>query len=166
MSDDLKQRFRSRMTLRVGRITAVERHPKADKLYVETVDLGGEVRQIVSGLVPYYEAHELEGRNVILVTNLQAARLRGVESQGMLLAAEQGETVEVLFADDAQPGEPVRLAGDPAEGPGLEAPEIDIDEFASIPITVRGGRVQVDGTDLVCAGRPVETVEVDVGEVH
>jgi len=166
MSDDLKERFRARIALKVGKITAVERHPKADKLYIETVDLGGETRQIVSGLVPYYREEELAGRNVILVTNLKAARLRGVESQGMLLAAEQGETVEVLFADHAQPGNAVRLAGDPAEGSPRELPEIDIEEFASIPITVRGRRVQVDGTDLVCRELPVEATRVEEGEVH
>jgi methionyl-tRNA synthetase len=166
MDDSLKDRFRSRMALRVGKITAVERHPKADKLYIETVDLGGEIRQIVSGLVPYYREDELKDRNVILVTNLKAARLRGVESRGMLLAAEEGETVEVLFADHAQPGDAVLLAGDPAEGYPRELPEIDIEEFASIPITVRGRRVQVEDTGLVCRNVPIETTKVEKGEVH
>ena len=166
VDEGLKQRFRSRLALRVAKITAVQRHPKADKLYVETVELGGETRQIVSGLVPYYTEGELEGRNVILVTNLKAATLRGVESQGMLLAAEQGDTVEVLFVDHAQPGDPVRLAGDPEREPAAETPEIDIQEFASIPLVVTDSRIQVGGTDLECRGVPVTAVKVQKGEVH
>ncbi|MBN1837658.1 MAG: methionine--tRNA ligase, partial [Spirochaetales bacterium] len=173
MSEDLKQRFRSRMDLRVGRITAVERHPKADKLYIETVDLGTETRQIVSGLVPYYREEELTGRNVILVTNLKPARLRGVESRGMLLAAEQGESVEVLFVDHGQPGDRVRLEGDSAGGSagapapdGAPAPEIDIEEFASVPISVRDYRVQVAGSALSCGELPVRTTKVQEGVVH
>jgi methionyl-tRNA synthetase len=162
----VREKFRGRMALRVAKITQVERHPKADKLYVETVDLGGQTRQIVSGLVPYYRENELEGRNVILVTNLRPARLRGVESQGMLLAAEQGDTVEVLFADHAQPGDPVLLAGDAEGAAGGEYPEIDIEEFASIPITVRDGQVQVGGADLVCRGVPLTASRVEQGEVH
>ena len=72
----------------MAKIVEIARHPKADKLYVETVDLGTERRQIVSGLVPYYREEELLGHCIVLVANLKPAQLRGVESNGMLLAAQ------------------------------------------------------------------------------
>jgi methionyl-tRNA synthetase len=158
------QKFLSRVDLRVARITQVEKHPKADKLYIETVDLGGETRQIVSGLVPYYREEELHGRNVLLVANLKPARLRGVESQGMLLAAQEGETVEVLFADHAQPGEPVGLTGlQRSERPGGE---IDIEEFFSIPFEVKDHQVLIDEVPLECRGKIVTTENVKAGKVR
>jgi len=160
----IAQKFLSRVDLRVARITEVEKHPKADKLYIETVDLGGEIRQIVSGLVPYYRSDELQGRNVLLVTNLKPARLRGVESRGMLLAADDGKTVEVLFADHAHPGDPVGLTG--LQGPAQPKEEIDIEEFFSIPIQVRDNQVLIDDVPLECAGKTVTTDKVKTGQVR
>jgi len=160
----LRRRFHEKVELRVARITAVERHPKADKLFIESVDLGTEKRQIVSGLVGHYTSEELAGRNVVMVTNLKPARLRGVESQGMLLAAQDGVQVEVLFADHAQPGERITLEGEPAE---LSAPraEIDIEEFFRVPIRVRDHRILVEGAALGCSGRPLATARVKDGQV-
>jgi len=159
----LRARFQEKVELTVARITAVERHPKADKLYIESVALGAEKRQIVSGLVGYYTPEELAGRNVIMVTNLKPARLRGVESQGMLLAAQDGTQVEVLFADWARPGERVTIEGqaEPAERRG----EIDIEEFFRVPIRVQAGRILVEGAALSCAGQPLSTVKVKDGQV-
>ena len=74
--------------LRIGVVTAVEPHPNADKLLVMKVDLGEPAaRQLVAGLKPYYKPEELVGMKVVVITNLASAKLRGVESQGMLLAA-------------------------------------------------------------------------------
>ncbi|MBN2551267.1 MAG: methionine--tRNA ligase [Spirochaetales bacterium] len=158
------QKFLARVDLRVARIVEVEKHPKADKLYIETVDLGGETRRIVSGLVPYYRPDELEGRNVLMVTNLKPARLRGVESRGMLLAADDGQTVEVLFADHARPGDEVGLAG--LQGPEQPPVEIDIDEFFSIPIQVSSAQVMIDGVPMQCAGKTITTEKVKTGQVR
>jgi len=158
------EKFRSRVDLRVAKIVEVEKHPKADKLYIETVDLGAETRQIVSGLVPYYRPDELKGRNVLLVCNLKPARLRGVESRGMLLAADDGQTVEVLFADHAEAGDPVGFAGQPNSGGAAE--EIDIDEFFSIPIQVKNHQVLVDEVVLECAGRSITSEKVKTGQVR
>jgi len=158
------EKFRSRVDLRVAKIVEVEKHPKADKLYIETVDLGAETRQIVSGLVPYYRPDELKGRNVLLVCNLKPARLRGVESRGMLLAADDGQTVEVLFADHAEAGDPVGLAGQPNSGGAAE--EIDIDEFFSIPIQVKNHQVLVNEVMLECAGKPITSEKVKTGQVR
>ena len=82
-----------------------EKHPKADKLLVFQVDLGTETRQIVSGLAAYYKPEELVGRRVIAVTNLLPAKLRGIESQGMLLTAESNGVVTLLSThEEVAPG--------------------------------------------------------------
>jgi len=94
-----------KIELRIGRVVSVEDHPNADKLYVMKVDLGGEERQLVAGLKKYYTAEQLQGRLIVVVANLAPAVLRGVESQGMLLAAGEGDTVSVLQPDaDIAPG--------------------------------------------------------------
>ena len=111
--EKLEERFSKSIDLRVAKIVSVERHPKADKLFIETIDLGYETRQIVSGLVGHYTEEELARKQIILVSNLKPAKLRGVESQGMLLAASKGETVEVLFLENAEPGARVSLDGFP-----------------------------------------------------
>lgn len=95
----LEDRFDEKIDLRVAKIIKIERHPEAEKLYIETIDTGEEEEsQIVSGLVPHYTEEELLGRNIILVKNLKPAKLRGVKSYGMLLAASnEDKTVEVLL---------------------------------------------------------------------
>jgi methionyl-tRNA synthetase len=98
-----------RAQLRVAVVKDVQPHPKADKLYVLKVDLGGEERQLVAGLRAFVQPEELLGKRVIVVVNLQPAVLRGVESQGMLLAAElDGKVVPLTTAGDIGPGAKVR----------------------------------------------------------
>lgn len=93
--DEFKQ-----IELKVGTIKSAEPHPKADRLVVLKVDLGGEERQLVAGIRKYYEIDDLVGKKIIVVANLEPAMLRGVESQGMLLAAEDAEgTVKLLTVD-------------------------------------------------------------------
>jgi len=83
----VEERFQRLVDLRVAKIVKIERHPKADKLYIETLDDGsGSERVIVSGLVPFYAEEELLGRSIVLVNNLKPAKLRGVESRGGFLA--------------------------------------------------------------------------------
>jgi methionyl-tRNA synthetase len=166
----ISERFPSEVDLRVAKIVGIERHPEADKLYIENIDLGGEERTIVSGLVPYYNEEELLGHNIILVYNLKPAKLRGVKSQGMLLAADdpsapEGERiVEVLFADWAEPGSRVLLEGSEAS-PEAEPKRISVDTFFSMPIGVKDGSVLVDGKTLTVDGRPLITAKVKNGSV-
>ena len=80
-----------RLDLRVATITAAAPHPNADRLLVLQIDLGAEQRQLVAGIRAHYEPAALVGRQIIVVANLEPARLRGVESQGMLLAASDTE---------------------------------------------------------------------------
>jgi methionyl-tRNA synthetase len=126
------------------------------------VDLGTEKRTIVSGLVPYYKEEELLGHTIVLVANLKPAVLRGVESCGMLLAAQDGNTVEVLFVDHAKPGERVTLS---AGAPGANPAQIDADTFFSMPITVEGFKVAVGDAAVECAGRRVTSTRVSKGRV-
>ncbi len=81
----------SKIELRVGRILSAERIEKADKLLKLQIDLGFETRQVVSGIAKYYQPQDLVGQKVIVVTNLQPVKLRGVESHGMILAASSGD---------------------------------------------------------------------------
>lgn len=94
--------------LRVATVTAAAPHPNADRLLVLTIDLGSEQRQLVAGIRAHYADQDLIGKQVVVVANLQPASLRGVESQGMLLAAsdDQGRlaivTPEKPVANGAQ----------------------------------------------------------------
>ena len=96
------EQFRA-IELKVGTIRAAEPHPNADRLLVLRVDVGGEERQLVAGIRAHYEASALPGRQVVVVTNLEPAKLRGVESQGMVLAASYGDNVVLLRPDEAVP---------------------------------------------------------------
>lgn len=89
-----------KVKLKVGQIKSVERVENSDKLYKLSVDLGeSEPRTIVSGLVSYYKEDELLNKQVVVVSNLKKAKLRGVESNGMLLAAGDGDIVKLLVLD-------------------------------------------------------------------
>ena len=94
-----------KLDIRVALVKSVQEHPNAQKLYVLKIDIGGEERQIVAGLRPYYTPEQLTGRRVVVICNLEPAMLRGVQSQGMLLAAADGARVMALQPDsDAAPG--------------------------------------------------------------
>src|SRR5947199_2634848 len=82
--------------LRVATIKSAEPHPNADRLLVLQIDLGTEQRQICAGIRNHYTPEELVGRQVVVVANLETAKLRGMESQGMLLAASDEDGVIIL----------------------------------------------------------------------
>ncbi len=96
-----------KLDLRIAKVTEVRDHPNADKLIILDIDLGSEQRQIVAGLKPYCDPQSLVGKNLVVVTNLQPRKMRGVESNGMLLAASWGEgeqmKVVVLTTDGEVP---------------------------------------------------------------
>jgi methionyl-tRNA synthetase len=96
--------------LRVGRVTAAERVEGARKLLRLQVDMGTEVRQIIAGIAEKYAPETLVGKQIVVVTNLKPATIRGVESRGMLLAAEDasGQATIVTFEEPVQPGAKVR----------------------------------------------------------
>jgi methionyl-tRNA synthetase len=82
--------------LRIATVKSAEVHPNADRLLVLKIDVGGEERQIVAGIRASYEPAALLGKQIVVVFNLEPANLRGLESQGMLLAAHDGDRVVVL----------------------------------------------------------------------
>ena len=98
----------AKIDLRVGEVKTAERVPKADKLLLITVDIGEEKsRQILAGIAQYYEPEKLIGRKIVVVANLKPRKMRGYESQGMLLAAsvgEEGKPVIATFAEDVPNG--------------------------------------------------------------
>ncbi len=85
--------------LRVAEIESVIPHPNADRLYVVTVKIGETRKQIVAGIRKYYSEEELKGKKIIVINNLEPAVIRGVESQGMLLAASEGDLLTVVVPE-------------------------------------------------------------------
>ncbi|MBR4696650.1 MAG: methionine--tRNA ligase [Selenomonadaceae bacterium] len=89
----------SKIHLRVVRVLAAEPVPKTEKLLKLTVDLGDEQREIVSGIAQHYAPEELVGKNVVMVINLKPAKIRGIVSHGMVLAASNGDGMKLLSVD-------------------------------------------------------------------
>src|SRR2546425_11749936 len=97
----------AKVEMRVGQVKTAERVQGADKLLKLTVDIGTEVRQIVAGIAQHYEPEKLIGRKVIVVVNLQPRKLRGVESNGMIVAAAvgpEGRPVLAGFHEEVEVG--------------------------------------------------------------
>lgn len=127
----------SKLNLKIGKVTEVKEHPDADKLYILQVDFGIERRQIVAGLRKHLAPADVEGKHIIVVTNLKPAKLKGVESNGMLLAAELKGNVKLLEAPNSKPGDQVFIEGiDPSSS------QITIDDFGKINLAVQEGHVK------------------------
>ncbi|MDD5292144.1 MAG: methionine--tRNA ligase subunit beta [Candidatus Omnitrophica bacterium] len=82
--------------IKVATIKEVQDHPNADRLYVLKVDIGDKEKQLVAGIKPSYTKESLVGRQVVVIDNLEPAVIRGVESQGMLLAAHDEAGIVIL----------------------------------------------------------------------
>lgn len=93
----------AKVELRVAQVLEAEKVPKADKLLKLQLDLGYEIRQVVSGIAKHYQPYELVGKKVICVTNLAPVKLRGVESNGMILAASEGDELTLATVPDIMP---------------------------------------------------------------
>lgn len=98
----------AKLDLRVAKVLAAEKVKGADKLLLLTVDLGSEQRSIVSGIAKHYTPEELVGKNVVMIVNLKPAKIRGIESRGMVLAASDGEKLTLATAPDMPPGSKVK----------------------------------------------------------
>lgn len=98
----------AKMDLRVVRVLAAEKVAKADKLLQVTVDLGTEQRTIVSGIAKHYAPEELVGKDVVMIVNLKPAKIRGIESRGMILAASTEDKLTLVTAPDMVPGSRVK----------------------------------------------------------
>ena len=143
------------LDLRVAKVEKVADHPEADKLYVLDIDVGHK-RQIVAGIKPYYKKEELEGKNIIVVSNLKPAKLRGVVSQGMLLAAEKDGVVKVLMSE-GKAGEQARFGTTKNN-----TDQITYDQFAKLEILVKDKKVVCQGKSLNINGKEIK-IDIEDG---
>ncbi len=162
--------FNKNIELLVAEIKKVENNPDGDKLYIETMDDGsGTDRIIQSGLRMYLKPEELLGKHVIIASTLAPRKMRGIESHGMLLAAdwtdsEGKERVEVLEAPWAKPGTKVILENGDVN---IEKKsEISIDEFFSVQINAVNGFVQIAGKNLLADGKEIKTTNALNSEIN
>ncbi len=152
------------LLLRVGKILSVEEHANAEKLYVEKIDLGnGDIRTIVSGIRSWYKKEELVGKHVIVVANLKPAKLRGVISEGMILAAEHDGKLEVLEASKSAAGERVYFG---SENSALAPAQILYGDFAKLSIIVSHKAVVCDGKELQTAKETIHCSMPDGAKVE
>ena len=98
-----------KLSLKVARIKEVKDHPNADKLYLITVVIGDEEREVVAGIKKAYTPEELKDKLVVVVENLEPAVIRGSESKGMILATQDGDTMAIITPDkEISPGSIVK----------------------------------------------------------
>lgn len=168
LAENQETYFNEHIELKVAVIKSVETNPQGDKLYIEHLDDGsGEERIIQSGLRPYLSEEELLGQHVIIASNLAPRKMKGVESRGMLLAAdytEDGkEKVELLTAPWAAAGTPVVLEG---ADPSFSKPgKIDFDKFCKVEMRIKDFSVQIAGKKLTADGKALTTEKSNDCEV-
>ncbi|PQQ07090.1 putative methionine--tRNA ligase isoform X1 [Prunus yedoensis var. nudiflora] len=141
----------SRLDIRVGLITKAQKHPDADSLYVEEIDVGeGQTRTVVSGLVKYIPIEEMQNRKVCVLCNLKPATMRGIKSQAMVLAASNSDHTTVELVDPpkaAQVGERVTFPGFVGEPDELLNPKKKVWETLQVDLHTN--------TDLVACYRDI-----------
>lgn len=170
LAADQVAHFNEKIELKVAKIIKVENNPEGEKLYIETLDDGsGSERIIQSGLRDYLKPEDLLGKHIILASNLAPRKMRGVESHGMLLAADYKDAngkdcVEPLEAPWAEPGTQVVLEG--ADPKASKPAEITAEEFFKVVVNVVNKSVEISGTKLVVDGKPLATKFTENGEVH
>ena len=145
----------SKIDLRVAKIIDIKDHPQADKLYMLQLDLGAlGKRVIVAGMKAFYSKDEMLGKKIIVVSNLKPAKLRGVMSNGMLLAAEDDEgNVVLLDPGDANPGTEVFVEGISREPVKI----LEFDDFKSVSMKI-GDNKEVVYNDMVLMSKAGKVV--------
>lgn len=165
-SNNNQENLFSKIVLKTAKIIEIKKHPKADKLYIEKIDTGnGVIKQIVSGLVPYYKEEELLNKTIIIVSNLKPTILRGEKSESMLLAAQNndGTIVEVL-SPDCEPGEIITLKGIKETNINNKE-EISIEEFLNLNIEVKNYEILYNNINLEAKGNILKVNKVKDGIV-
>jgi methionyl-tRNA synthetase len=123
----------SALNLRVAHIADVSPHPNADKLYILQLDVGtDQQRQLVAGVKAFYTPEQLKGKHIIFISNLKPANIRGIESNGMMLAAEKDGVVKVLEAPEAHAGDQAFI-----DGITPKTDQITIEDFQKIKLTTK-----------------------------
>jgi len=151
----------SKLDMRVGLIVECEKHPDADALYVEKIDLGeGKPRTIISGLVKFVPIEEMRNRLVVVLTNLKPAKMRGIMSEGMVMCASSPEKVEILAPPaGSSPGDVVEVDGYPRNPEAVLNPKKKIFETVQpflktndkLEATYKGNLWKVPGKGLITA---------------
>ncbi|MBI2651012.1 methionine--tRNA ligase [Candidatus Woesearchaeota archaeon] len=150
------------LSLKVAKILEASEHPNADKLYVLQIDLGKEKRQLVAGLKGHYEKEQLKNKKIIVITNLKHAKLRGIESQGMLLAAEDNNgSVGLLTVKSTELGNEAKF-GNLKNSNG----EITFENFQKIKIIAREGKAFFNNLELKTDKESVFVEKVREGKVR
>merc|ERR1719245_2233086 len=151
-----------RLDIRIGRIVEVGQHPDAEKLYVEKIDLGEpSPRTIVSGLVDFVPVEQMKDRMVVVLCNLKPAKMRGVESNGMVLCGSREEPKEVeplAPPPGSKPGDKVLVEGYETGAPDdVLNPKKKVWEklAADLKTSEAEGLAQWQGNNLMVAGHPV-----------
>jgi len=159
----------SRLDIRVGKIMEVARHPDAEKLYVSKIDLGeaGGTRTIVSGLVDFVPEASMQGRKVVVLANLKPAKMRGVESCGMVLCSSREEPKEVEplgVPEGCVPGDRVSVEGLEGTPDEVLNPKKKVWEKLSVDLATNGeGLAQWQGHNLNVEGKGLISVKVVKG---
>jgi len=146
----------SRLDLRVGKIVGVEKHPDADSLYVEQVDLGeGKTRTIVSGLVKHVPINAMQDRVAVFFCNLKPAKMRGILSEGMIMCAVGPDKTEILVPPmDAEIGDKVTTVEYPGSPDGQLNPKKKIWETLKPDVRTNKDRVATfKGAPLIVVGK-------------
>ncbi|KAI6225008.1 TRNA-binding domain-containing protein [Aphelenchoides besseyi] len=144
-----------RLDLRVGRILDAKKHPDADALYVETIDLGEEKpRTVISGLVKHIPLEQMINRVVVCLCNLKPVKMRGIESQAMVMCASTPEKVEIMgVPEDAKPGDRIIVDGFQHRPDAQLNPKKKVWETVAVDLKVAAdGRAVYKGTVLMVEG--------------
>lgn len=148
----------ARLDFRVGRIVEASKHPDAESLYVEKVDVGEEKhRVVVSGLVKFISEAEMQNRMVVLLCNLKPAKMRGVTSEAMVMCASTPDKVEILAPPEgSQPGDVVECEGYPRNPDSILNPKKKIFETCAPDLRTDGSKVATyKGIPLKVSGKGV-----------
>ena len=170
LAEDQADFFNKNIELIAAKIVKIENNPDSDKLYVETLDDGsGTERIIQSGLRLYLKSEELLGKTIVLAANLAPRKMRGIESRGMLLAADYkdasgADKVEPLDVSWAKPGTKIILAGSDVNA--VKPQEISADDFFKVQIKIVNKAAEISGVKLLADGKEITTVHAVNSEVN
>ena len=152
-----------RLDLRVAQVASAEDHPQAEKLLVLQLDVGelGR-RQVCAGIKAHFSADSMVGRKVLMVANLKKAKLRGVESQGMILAADDPDGSVHLLAPEGAVGSHAAVEGLSR----LPGQNLTIEAMDAVKLEIRGGALSYAGKPVTAGGSSIACSAVDGAGVH
>ncbi|NMC66845.1 MAG: methionine--tRNA ligase [Spirochaetales bacterium] len=152
----------SEVQIVAGKILEVDDHPNADKLYVLKIDIGSDIRTVVAGIKPYYTKDELINKNICLVANLKPANLKGIFSNGMILAASSKDGKVGVLTHNQKPG--TKVVFENVDYPD-SFEQISIDKFKELEIVSSGDNVFCFDNCLICGNEKVFADKKIAGKV-